>query len=58
MPVILEPKDYNRWLERGGNERPPVDLLRPFPADEMEAKEANQGVGNVRNNSADMLNSA
>lgn len=38
MPVILEPKDYDRWLERDA-ERPPVDLLRPLPAEEMESKE-------------------
>jgi putative SOS response-associated peptidase YedK len=58
MPVILDPRDYSRWLERVDNERPPVDLLRPFPADEMKAKEANQRVGNVKNNSAELLNSA
>ena len=58
MPVILEPKDYNRWLERVDNERPPVDLLRPLPADDMKAQEANKDVGNVRNNSAELLNSA
>jgi putative SOS response-associated peptidase YedK len=58
MPVILEPKDYNRWLERVNNERPPVDLLRPFPADGMKAQEANKDVANVKNNSANLLNSA
>jgi putative SOS response-associated peptidase YedK len=58
MPVILEPKDYNRWLERVDNERPPVDLLRPLPADDMKAQEANKDVGNVRNNSSELLNSA
>jgi putative SOS response-associated peptidase YedK len=36
----------------------PTDLLRPFPADEMKAQEANKDVGNVRNNSAELLNSA
>ena len=58
MPAILEPKDYNRWLERVDGERPPIDLLRPFPADEMVAKEANKDVGNVRNNRPELLNSA
>lgn len=32
------------------------DLLRPFPADEMEAFEVSKDVGNVRNNSAELLN--
>jgi putative SOS response-associated peptidase YedK len=58
MPVILEPKDYNRWLDRVDGERPPVDLLRPFPAEEMVAREAHKGVGNVKNNHPELLNSA
>lgn len=55
MPVILRPVDYDRWLERGESERPPVDLLRPFDAEEMEIKPANPAVGNVRNNGPEML---
>ena len=57
MPVILHERDFNRWLERGEAHQPPIDLLRPFPADEMEAFEVSKDVGNVRNNSADLLNS-
>jgi putative SOS response-associated peptidase YedK len=57
MPVILELKDYSRWLERVDSERPPVDLLRLFGADEMKAQEASKDVGNVRNNNAELLNS-
>jgi putative SOS response-associated peptidase YedK len=58
MPVILHPDDYEEWLMRVDGEQPPVDLLRPFPADEMTAKEAHKDVGNVRNNHAELLNSA
>ena len=29
MPMILEAKDYDRWLDAGDPARPPVDLLRP-----------------------------
>jgi putative SOS response-associated peptidase YedK len=58
MPVILEPMDYNRWLERVDGEQPPVDLLRRFPAAEMVAKEAHKDVGNVKNNHPELLNSA
>jgi putative SOS response-associated peptidase YedK len=39
MPVILPPGDFNRWLERGEAHQPPIDLLRPFPAEEMESFE-------------------
>lgn len=55
MPVILRPRDYDRWMERGAVEQPPVDLLRPFDADEMEMRPANPAVGNVRNNGPEML---
>lgn len=41
----------------GEAHHPPVDLLRPFPADEMGTFEVSKDVGNVRNNSADLLNS-
>ena len=58
MPVILHPSNFDRWLDRGETDRPPLDLLRPFPADEMESHEANKAVGNVRNNGPEMLNSA
>ena len=37
MPVILQPKDYDRWLSRGIADQPPVDLLRPYEADAMTA---------------------
>ena len=59
MPVILHPSDYDRWLDRDSDPgRPPLDLLRPFPADEMEAFEVSKDVGNVKNNSPELLNSS
>jgi putative SOS response-associated peptidase YedK len=58
MPVILHESDFNRWLDREETHQPPIDLLRPFPADEMEAFEVSKDVSNVRNNSADLLESA
>ncbi|HEY1986727.1 MAG TPA: SOS response-associated peptidase [Terracidiphilus sp.] len=57
MPVILHPRDYDRWLDRE-NDQPPVDLLRPFEAEQMSAAPCNPQVGNVKNNGPDMLNSA
>ena len=56
MPVILHPSDFNRWLDREPTRQPPHDLLRPFPADEMEAIEVSKDVGNVRNNTPELLN--
>ena len=58
MPLIVEPKDYDRWLSREVEERLPVDLLRPLPAEEMVMREAHKDVGNVRNNHPELLNSA
>ena len=55
MPVILHTRDYNRWLERGETSQPPIDLLRPYEADEMRADPCNPAVGNVRNNGPALL---
>jgi len=55
MPVILNPKDYNRWLEPAAIERLPVDLLRPFPAEQMVSWAVGERVGNVRNNDPELL---
>ena len=60
MPVILEQRDQERWLDPGGREsgegaRPPVDLLRPYPAEKMQAWQVSQRVGNVRNNDPELL---
>jgi putative SOS response-associated peptidase YedK len=57
MPVILPPGDFNRWLERGEAHQPPIDLLRPFPAEEMESFEVSKDARKVRNNSPELLNS-
>ncbi|MGA2570385.1 MAG: SOS response-associated peptidase [Terracidiphilus sp.] len=55
MPVILEPKDYKRWMEPAALERLPVDLLRPFPAEQMIAWAVSSRVGNTRNNDPELL---
>jgi putative SOS response-associated peptidase YedK len=69
MPVILRPQDYDLWLSRDhGASQLPGDvsdpqlelqaLLRPYPAEWMQAREAHKDVGNVRNNHPGLLNSA
>ena len=55
MPVILKPSDYQRWLQPGEPSHLPVDLLRPFPADEMKAWKVGADVGNVRNNRPELV---
>jgi putative SOS response-associated peptidase YedK len=52
MPVIIERKDYARWLGGGDPRQPLLDLLRPFPAEQMIAWKVDRAVGNVRNDTA------
>jgi putative SOS response-associated peptidase YedK len=55
MPVILQRQDYQRWLAPAEPSQLPIDLLRPFPAEQMNAWKVGSAVGNVRNNSPDLL---
>jgi putative SOS response-associated peptidase YedK len=55
MPVILDLKDYARWLDAGDPARPPADLLRPYSSELMNAWPVSDRVGNVRNNDAALL---
>jgi putative SOS response-associated peptidase YedK len=54
MPVILHPRDYDRWMDAEADPAP-LDLLRPFEAEAMAAAPANPKVGNTRNNGPEML---
>ena len=58
MPVILESRDYDRWLDRGETERLPLDLLKPFDPAAMEMHAASLQVGNVRNNGEELMRAA
>jgi putative SOS response-associated peptidase YedK len=58
MPVILHPRDYDRWLNDYDESRPPLDLLRPYESEGLHMTPANRSVGNVRNDGPEMLNSA
>jgi len=53
MPVILRPEDYTAWLA------PPTPktarLLHPFPAGEMEEWPVSEAVGNIRNQSPELI---
>jgi putative SOS response-associated peptidase YedK len=55
MPVIVEPRHYERWLDPGDPQRPPVDLLRPFPTEKMKKWRVSERVGNVRNDDGELL---
>jgi putative SOS response-associated peptidase YedK len=55
MPVILKPQDFELWLARGDPFHPPIDLLRPYDADQMKAWKVGHDVGNVRNNNPSLI---
>ncbi len=49
MPAILQPQEFDRWLDRAEVERAPTDLLRPYETTQMVKHRAHSKVGNVRN---------
>ena len=54
MPVILAPKDYDRWMAPADPAQLPIDLLRPFDANRMTAWKVSAAVGNVRNDTPEL----
>jgi len=49
LALILHPRDYDCWLDiddRGGDPRPPLDLLHPMDSKPMNMTPANPKVGN------------
>lgn len=56
MPVILRPEHEALWLDRGVRETSRLlDLLRPYPAEEMRAYPVASGVGNVNNDDPECI---
>ena len=55
MPVIIERKDYGRWLDADEKAAPPMDMLHPCAVDRMHAWPVGDRVGNTRNNDASLL---
>jgi hypothetical protein len=50
MPVIIKPADYQRWLQPGPIEHPPLDLILPFDSDAMKAWRLDLRINNVKIN--------
>jgi putative SOS response-associated peptidase YedK len=56
MPVILRPEDEADWLGRDNDDvESLLKLLKPYDAAKMRAYKVPSAVGNVRNNSKDLL---
>ncbi len=50
MPVILAAEDYARWLDVAASNA--TELLRPYPADEMQAYPVSTRVNTPKNDDA------
>jgi len=55
MPAILQPADYDAWLDtRGVMAEAAADLLRPAPEDFLDAIEIGTAINNPRNEGPDL----
>ncbi|GGH18383.1 SOS response-associated peptidase [Paenibacillus segetis] len=56
MPVILRPEDEGDWLGRNNNDvQSLMALLKPYDASKMSAYPVSSAVGNVRNDSKELI---
>jgi len=55
MPVVLNQKDWDRWLDRDSKNAELVDLLVPCPEDWLKVSPIASTINNARNKSADAL---
>ena len=59
MPVILDPADYDTWLDvTGADAEAACELLHPFPAERMAVTAVSKRVNNVKNDDAACLEPA
>ena len=59
MPLILPPSDYGTWIDRGNEDAGRLaGLLRPFPAEAMEAYPVGPTVNDPRNDGPGCLAAA
>jgi len=55
MPVILAPEDYDLWLNADTSTDDLRALLKPFPAEQMEAYAVSRAVNSVRNDTEECV---
>lgn len=55
MPVIIEPEDYEMWLDPGPQPDQAQHLLRPYPAEKMAAYPVSTIVNNPRHDAPDCI---
>ena len=55
MPIILDPDDWDAWLDEGARPTDLRPLLRPYPADGLQMYPVSPAVNNVRSQGAELL---
>jgi putative SOS response-associated peptidase YedK len=55
MPVILEPHQYEAWLNPETPIESITEMLKPYPAELMDFHPINPAIKNPRNNSPELL---
>ncbi|MEX0684533.1 MAG: SOS response-associated peptidase [Balneolales bacterium] len=56
MPVILQPNDYDYWLDPINSDHENLsELLKPFPTDQMSTYRVNKEVDDLKINSPDLI---
>ncbi len=55
MPAILLPEQEKLWLDTTLSATEVMKIIEPYPSDLMKAYKVSSAVGNVRNNSADLI---
>lgn len=59
MPLIIEPRDFERWLDcRSGSTDGILDLLRPFADERLTAMAINSRLNDVRREGPDLHDAA
>ena len=59
MPVILHPENYGAWLDPDFDEKEAlIDLLKPYPSNEMEAYAVSRRVNKPSNNEPSVVEPA
>ena len=53
MPVILQPADYDRWLDPAGKN--PEELLKPYPEELMTRRPVSSGVNSPKNDEPECI---
>ena len=56
MPVILEERDENKWLDPDNKDFELLQkLLKPYPSDLMKSHPVNKAVNSPRNDSPELI---